>query len=171
MLDHRAFAAFRFVLITGPQRSGTRIAARIIAHDLPHRYVDETEIHTDSLYALATLLAQTEGVIVQCPALCRDIHFFGDRDDVLIVMMMRDLLDIRASQDRVGWTGSWEPLEQFRYRVETNIADAKYHYWQESQRSRIKNWLELRYEDLSGHSLWIPKERRVGFEATQTEER
>ena len=44
---------FPVVLVTGPQRSGTRICAKMIAHDTGHRFVDEREIHTDSLYELA----------------------------------------------------------------------------------------------------------------------
>ena len=93
------FEEFQHVLVTGPQRSGTRIAAKILACDTGYRYVDETEIHTDSLYALSILLVPDgpERLVVQCPALCRDIHFFGERDDVQIVMMRRSLADIKAS--------------------------------------------------------------------------
>jgi hypothetical protein len=166
-MDKEFLNKFKYILVTGPQRSGTRIAAKIIAHDVGHRYVDETEIHTDSLYTLVWLLSGDERVVVQCPALSRYVHFFGDRDDVLIVWMVRARWDIKASQERIGW--EWELLEQFRYDTTRPIAQAKHRYWAFTQRPVIKHWYEVHYEKLSDHPLWVPKERRADFTFNQTE--
>jgi len=161
---------YKHILVTGPQRSGTRIASKMIAHDLGYRYVDESEIHADSLYTLVTLIHNEDNVVVQCPALCRDIDFFGDLPDTLIVMMHRDIQDIEASETRIGWDRSWKCLEQFRYYTDGSVAQAKYQYWRAHQRCAIVHYLELNYADLEGHSLWVPKERRADFRFNQTEE-
>ena len=162
----------QYILVTGPQRSGTRFGAKVFRSEFGHRYIDETEIHTDSLYSAAELLIPggADRLVVQCPGLCRNVHFFGDRNDVLIVMMIRDLADIRASQDRIRW--GWETLELSRYDAPSvaEIAHIKYTYWQMFQRPGIKHWHELCYESLSAHRLWIPKERRTDFGFAQTEE-
>ena len=33
---------FKKIIVSGPQRSGTRICGKIIAHDLDYRYCDES---------------------------------------------------------------------------------------------------------------------------------
>ena len=86
---------FSKIIVTGPQRSGTRICAKMIAHDTRHRYVDESEIGVDSLYRLWSLLRNERRFVVQCPALCRHVHLFGSADTA-IVLMRRDVKDIVA---------------------------------------------------------------------------
>lgn len=183
---------YPFILVTGPQRSGTRVCAKMIAYDLPtHWYVDETQIHIDSLYALEILLQQAHGdnYVVQCPALCRYIHYFGGRDDCLIALVRRGLVPIVESQARVGWM--WDPLERMRYQgvqhayagpptppvsqlyepPDLSIAEVKYRFFATAQKPRIKHWVEVAYESLSNHPLWVSKEERGGFTATQTSRR
>ena len=46
---------YHYVIVTGPQRSGTRIGAKMIAYDTGYTYVDEAEVKADSVYQLATI--------------------------------------------------------------------------------------------------------------------
>ena len=102
MFEH--LAPFRVILVTGPQRSGTRFAAQAIAQSLGRVFVDEREIHIDSRYSLAIFLRLTSvPVVVQCPALCHCIHQFAQSDQTAVVMMRRAIEDIVASQGRIGW--------------------------------------------------------------------
>ena len=56
------------ILVTGPQRAGTRITAKIIASDLKYRYIDESEINTDNVkLAFEKFKSKT---VLQAPGLC-----------------------------------------------------------------------------------------------------
>jgi hypothetical protein len=155
------------ILVTGPQRSGTRIAARMIAQDTGHHYVDENDIYVDSLNALCKWLKKDDKIVVQCPALMRYVHHLVDQD-VLVVVMRRDLEDIWASQERIGWDAAWPEL--IRYGMPNNSpAFIKYHGWMEQKR-RFDQYIEIEYESLRDHPLWVDKERRANFGPLQTEE-
>ena len=105
---------YRVVLVTGPQRSGTRIAARMIAADSGLRYVDEDEFGVYNHKRLRAIIAQAEGVVIQCPAMCHMVHKVA-AEDVLVVMMMRDVDDIVASEKRIDWTiGPYQELKRFQ---------------------------------------------------------
>jgi len=64
-------ASFDKILVTGPQRSGSRICAQMIAYDTGHEYVDEEDLSMDSLYQLCGFLEDQRGLVIQCPTLCR----------------------------------------------------------------------------------------------------
>lgn len=172
-------ASFSKILVTGPQRSGTRFGARVIAHDLGHEYVDEVKIHTDGLYALYVVVTQwtDRNLVIQCPALCRYVHLFGGNPDVVVVLMRREVQHIIDSMEHIAWREAFEHLEMFRYPPEyhtDNIALTKYHYWSEHQRALIDNYLELSYEGLSDHPLWVPPQLRGldwGFTQTSLDEK
>jgi len=101
---------YNHILVTGPQRSGTTIAAKMIAKDTRHKYIKE--------------LAR-----------------FG---------MSR------------------HQAKSFRMRG-GRVCDLKYKRWREEQRDKIPHYIELEYESLSAHPMWVPKERRVNFGGKQTE--
>lgn len=142
------------IIVTGPQRSGTRFVAKVIAHDANLTYIDETEIHTDSLYALWSMLDTRDNVVIQCPALSIYVHLFGDRDDVGVVMVIRDPDAIQASQDETNWTETLETLERARCGYpEMPSWATKYVYWKKQKR-RIKHYREVVFEELQNHELW-----------------
>lgn len=163
MFEHLEF--YSHIVVTGPQRSGTRIMAKAIAHDTGHRYVDEVEIHTDSLYALQHLILTEEKLVVQCPALSMYAHMIKD---ALIIMVARDIGEILASQDRIGWTRTWGKLERIRCgNPDIPSAVNKYAFWQ-MQRHLIDDRFEITYESLREHPLWV--EDKTGWGFAQTEE-
>lgn len=159
-------AKFDKILVTGPQRSGTRIGAQMIAYDTAHEYIDENDLYMDSLYMLCSFLQNRQRLVIHCPVLCRYTHIFS-ADNTAIVLMRRDVEDIVASQKRIGW--SWEWLELARYdHSDGVIAEVKYRFWEEHQREHIKHAFEIEYESLAAHPLWVPEHLRQGFEAAQT---
>lgn len=157
---------FDKILVTGPQRSGTRVCARMIARDTGHRYVDEKEIAVGHRDLLDALCGAEHKFVVQCPALCHCIHEFG-ADDTLIILMRRKIEDIIASQERIEWGNEQDQLRRHYGGVEGPISVIRYRFWEKYQRPRIKHVLEVEYESLSGHSLWIIKERRRDFAPDQ----
>lgn len=160
------FGKFEKILVTGPQRSGTRICAKMIAHDTGHKYVDEAMIGVDSLYRLKSLFERKQRIVVQCPALCRHIHMFR-ADNCAIIIMLRNVKDIVASQKRIGW--NWENVELERYdQTEGLIAEIKYAFWKKYQKEKIGNAFEIEYESLARHKLWVSKNLRRDFGNGQT---
>ena len=173
-------ADYGVILVTGPQRAGTRICARMIAFDLPHRFVDELEIYTDSLYELWQVIHYQRGtpVVVQCPALMYASLYtaaaypYWSTDGLAVVLVRRPLADIYASEERVGW--HWGFVEHVHYHREGRpVAQAKYDWW-DDQVTRLRyhrlNVFEVEYESLRDHPLWLPKEQRGQFTALQTEQ-
>ena len=177
--------SFDKILVTGPQRTGTRICAEMIMRDLDKPmqgrnvlYVDEALLNFDSLAGLCDVMADERLLVVQCPALARYVHHFGHRDDVAVVWMRRDYEDIVASQRRVDWCGG--TAELLRYdrtllaRAFTpdcvSAAVVKNEFWQQIQKPRIKHAYEVEFESLAEHRLWVPAERRTDFEWFQTSE-
>lgn len=165
------------ILVTGPQRSGTTIAARMIAHDTGYLFVPEERFGTDKRRAFEGML-KSDHFSVQCPTMCRWIHEYAD-DETLVVMMIRDTDNIRASEERISWgVGAYPELMRYGMSIRQarsfrlrgrEIAPIKYAYWRDRQRSSIPHWLELEYESLSEHPLWVPKEERACFRARQIE--
>lgn len=164
----KGLAHFNKILVTGPQRSGTTICAKMITEDTGHRFVPEEEIGVDSLNRLWDLWRLESGFVAQCPALMRYAHEFGD-DDTLIVVVRRPVAEIVASQERIDW--QYEPPEKMRYNathLDGPIAAARYVFWSLHQAARIEHRMEIRYEDLAGHPLWVPAEERENWEARRT---
>ena len=161
--------AFSKTVVTGPQRSGTRVASKMIAMDTGLRFVGEEEIHVDSLNTLVEWLRMRDGFVIQCPALCRYMHQIVT-DEVAVVMMMRPVDEIVASQEHIGWI--WEEVELLRYATggaAVKISELKYGYWRNFQKGRITNAFEVQYHSLHDHPYWLPPHLRVNFAPRQTE--
>ena len=146
------------ILVTGPQRSGTTITARILAYDLGLDYVDEDDVgwigasenDSEELYRI---LENEEGKVIQAPACAHISHKLPDT--TVVVFCIRDPKDIIASQERIGWELECVELKKYPedYRAQP-IAKTKYAYWEDVQRSQTKHWFEIEYESLRGHFLW-----------------
>jgi hypothetical protein len=160
---------FANILVTGPQRSGTTIAAHMIAHDLDMCYVDEDDLGwhgsgTNDESLLRKLLAVGVNNVIQAPACAHICHTLPD--DCVVVFMRRDVEDIVASEERIKW--GCERVEFQKYPEEyraTPISHSKYLYWEEVQRDNIAHAYEVEYDSLRGHPLWVAD--RKGFEARQ----
>lgn len=151
------------VIVTGPQRSGTRIGAKILSHDLGYKYIDESEFKISNEEIFFDLLKNKKNIVVQAPAMFYKIRDFPKRK-VAVVMMMRNIKDIKESEKRINWKG--KPAEQNRLKTQHHPAETKYKIWKEVKWDL--DYHELYYEDLKDHKLWIPKEKRKNFGANQT---
>ncbi len=159
--------SFHKILVTGPQRSGTRIVAKMIAHDNKIRYVSEQQVRIKSMKKANQFLSLDERLVIQCPGLCHCIEELASAT-VLIVIVVRNVKDIIASQSRIGWT-RFEGGELRKYgKTSGIISKVRYAYW-EMQKELIPNWLEVKYEDLKDHPMFVPKKERQDFKWNQTE--
>ena len=168
-------AKFRTIFVTGPQRSGTTIAGRMIAHDLDREYIDERDYGVHELANLFRLVDET--AVIQGPALSAYCHLLPKH--VAVVFMHRDIQDIVTSQDRTvlssgdQWTHAEEPIELRKYfRDAGPIAATKYDVWERFQKPHMdkqgKAYFEVEYATLADHPLWVPKDGRQGWHAKQT---
>lgn len=166
------------LLVTGPQRSGTTICAKMISVDTGHTFLSEAHLvggsHIDDQWhKLADLVKTRQRIVVQCPSLSRWIHDFSS-EDTLIVFMRRKIRDIVASEKRIGWGDSAQRAVYKKalrcYEFPATVAEAKYLFWEEVQRSVVHHWLEIEFESLKDHPLWVPAERRVDFGPRQISE-
>jgi hypothetical protein len=168
---------FNKILVSGPQRSGTTIAAKMIAKDLGITFFDETRIKSWDKDDTINIIRYHPRFVLQCPGLCAWLHVLGAFPDVLIVMMRRDIVDIIESERRINWQWAYAEYEQYKKAFKDKaelwepISAYKYIVWEEVQRDQVKNYIELEYESLSDHPLWVPKEKRLGFEYKQTVEK
>lgn len=155
------------VLVAGPQRSGTTIAAKILAQDLGWLCVDETEIGVSSLAGLMEALTAEGRSVVQGPCFSAIVHWI-DLPRCGVVFMRRPLSDIRASEARIGWQGNYV-LELRNYFTNGCLPAVRYRAWDQNQRHAMKvPYWEVDYDSLSRHPLWIAKDDRQHFTAKQT---
>lgn len=169
-------SSYPIILVTGPQRSGTTICAKMIAHDAGHEYVDETRFEIDDANVfndlLVTKLAHySPMIVVQCPAMCRHIHLYGTAN-ILVIVMIRSVEAILKSQTRIEWDGEDKERERYEFlsakESDLPIAQIKYDFWKKDQQFLVHNSKEVGYSDLDTHPLWIPKEERLNFAVRQT---
>jgi len=93
----RQCAGFDQVLVTGPQRSGTTIGAKVLARELELLYIDEQEIPT--VREFFGRIVGGDRFVAQAPRFCAYLHLFG----IPVVVMRRPLEEIVRSQQRIGW--------------------------------------------------------------------
>lgn len=173
------------IIVTGPQRSGTRIAAKMIAADVGYEFVDEREfsindlMHARERVTRSMFRCSTRGVVLQAPGLCHLTHLFWDTElfsgPVAVLMMMRDTDAIRASEKRINWPPEGE-IKSYLSRPEfapyltkgASVAEWKYDVWRHYQRPLIQRlcgdgfYYSIQYEELCNHELWVPAEDRTG---------
>jgi hypothetical protein len=157
------------ITVTGPQRAGTRIATRILAADLGRTFVGEEEYRVGEFDGvleryLAFALGDVPSVI-HAPALLPIAHYLPG----IIVCMHRPLADIERSQQRIAW--AYERYMLDRYFVSHGpIAGVAYWAWHVYQKPMIEaRAIDLEYNSLAGHPLWLPAEQRAQFSPHQTE--
>ena len=168
----RILSEYSIILVTGPQRSGTTICARMISHDLGHTYIDESRWGVWDGEKARQIAATESPCVLQAPGLLKDALLF-DGLECAVVMMRRRVTDIIASQERVSWN-NWAEKEISHY-VEPGtfdiphlwVAGVKYAYWDNVIRDKLPHWTEIEYEALKSHPMWVPKEKRKEFTSRQ----
>jgi GT2 family glycosyltransferase len=161
------FRGYTSIVVTGPQRSGTRIHAKILAEELGYRYVDEEEF--DYRNFSKCLAKMTDKTVIQAPALASMAHMFPE--DALIVYMRRPIDDIVASQNRIKWSPQSEAAERKMCPIEDQdqpVAALKYQYWDEVQAPQCEYYINLPYGAFKEHPLWASPEKRWDFAWNQT---
>ena len=154
-------AKHKKILVTGPHRSGTTFAATAIQHDLAEHGLIKEELCKFSQRGLEHWLECPEPMVIQAPFASDICHQYPQ---AFIVFMFRNIADIEKSQWKMvmanGQKVFWPKFEMGVRGVyhsddyTKTLAEITYENWQE-QKERIPNYLELQYESLMNHPLWI----------------
>ncbi len=190
------FRKYGRIVVTGPQRSGTRIASTIISDILGWEWNDEDKLcrqksrDHDESYRKWCDNPMRGKTILQCPRISHACHMSPNH--VLVVFMIRDVEDIIASDKhrvkkfrRLSKKGGSMPsfsvfkIKKYEYsklfynREPIELYDTPYkvyEVWNSIQKKHDFNYYELEYNLLEQHKLWLPLEKRRRFSAgTQTE--
>lgn len=154
------------IIVTGPQRSGTTIATKMLAHALLFDPLTEEEINLRDLGMLSKLLRDRDRFVLQAPSLSAVCH----RLNVPIVFMRRSLIDIVQSQRRINWQEENYEKRQYFYTGPKPIAQVKYEAWDRFQKPELGELaFDVDYESLRSHPLWVDQEARRDFGPRQTE--
>jgi len=161
-----ALKEFNSIVVSGPQRSGTRFVAKVITHDTGKIYIDEKEINFHDFRLLDWYLQQGN-VVIQCPALCHMLHYITN-ESVLVIVVRRPVEEIEESERKIGWPEISRFQELYKYGCsEGIISRIKYAFWDKVQKPiLLDRGREINYHDLTTHELFI--ENHESFEWDQT---
>lgn len=171
------------ILVSGPGRSGTRICSVMVAADTGLDRIDETQAPQlfkagQELEYVRTLVQERDGFVLHCPPFCRWLH---EVSGVAVVLMRRPTTDISKSERRIGSRKRQQDREYAKYgywrwfkqpglqRTFKTVAEIKYEYWDQVQKSQVEHAYEVEYDSLANHPLWIPPNERKDFLWNQTE--
>ena len=162
----RALGKYNNIVVSGPQRSGTRYVSKAIAYDTGKVFVDERRILYHEFRLLLQLLKGNNQVI-QCPGVCHRLHQITFKD-TLIVLVKRPIKDIIASEERIGWDQESRDLEFKKYNKKSGIiSQIKYDFWDNFQKEKLgKRCIEVHYNKVIKHPLFV--QNRTNFVWNQT---
>jgi hypothetical protein len=148
---------YKRILVSGPPRSGTQIATRMIVHDTGHQYIDEREHRFICKRRMFDLLKIDEPIVIHCPSQTRWLHQFAREPDTFIVFMLRNPGEIIASEKRVGKVRVLRRITRQHYRdvmpCHGPSCMVRQAYWLIHQRHLISNMMEVHYDSLREHPL------------------
>lgn len=184
------------ILVSGPQRSGTRICAKMVAADTGLHYIDETDIPQlftgkspqeqdqdwdeigNHVSQIVQGMVDTRSFVLHCPPLMPWIHKIKN---ALIIITWRPVDEILRSADRINWRKSRQEFEynkmgytRFgkampgRPKTFKPLAELKYEYFEKFQQPQLDKYLAVDYHSLRKHQLWVPTEERKHFLWNQT---
>ena len=168
-----------YIFITGPQRTGTTFAAKIIAEDLEYDHIDEQEFGTYHLERLSKLIQSRSRCVIQAPALSHKAHLFHAFDDAAVIWMKRNSRDTLSSEESKNWRNQAHSRETRTYHDSFNIsrnasADSywmKNDIWDRHQSRLHRCNYNLDYESLRIHPKFIHPGNRhwSGLKATKND--
>lgn len=154
------------IAITGPQRSGTTIAAMALANDLNYKFFKEDSYGIGQWENFKKVCNADTNFVIHCPAL---MHKCLEMDnDIDIIVMRRPIEEIIRSQNQCYWVYEREErVKFFPFRQIVNcqqpISKIKYDFLEYlyKQNKLCGRIIELDYHSLHDHPLWIDRKNRT----------
>lgn len=165
-----ALKQFPRIIVSGPHRAGTTICGEMIAADTGHTSLREEAFGWSNVERFERCLL-LDNVVLQAPFFSHALHYLSA--DAFVVFMKRDVEDILASQSRMvtdmgdptGWGISEYRLK--KYHASSHAPDLVYENW-DIQKTRLEGrYLEVDYESLKDHPLWVNDRSRFHHRQTR----
>jgi hypothetical protein len=158
--------AFKKILVTGPQRSGTTIASKIISHELGLTWLKEESVEVDRLDLFFKIHFSAANYVLQAPGVCHLCHVLPVD---AIVFMWRASKDIKESVDRIGWMkhNRYECEKYYKLRGDAPSWLIKKKIYRTFQVHNIRNPFTISYQSLRDHQFYVQPEVRKGFHCRQ----
>ena len=176
---------FSCVAVTGPERSGTTITTEMISSSTGYTTVSE-ETWDNDFEKLWALLREQDRLVVHAPHLTFRVHEIDSHcpERVLVVFVLRAVDDIVRSQRNCHWgsrsghcpddgdpRGWGNPQSRWYDRrshelFEDEIDPAAHlcwnrqQVWHKRQKPLVRHHVEIEYETLRSHPLWLEPEQR-----------
>lgn len=156
---------YKKIIVTGPQRSGTTITSRIIAHDLGLTCLDESSFNTLDIIRFHNRTVTNDNYVIQCPCFFHVLETLNCiAPDAALVVMIRDVDSIQASQNRIKWCDKNDKAMIGAAGDPRSISVIDYgNYARQKPVLSFKDIIELEYDSLVDHSMFVPKDLRVDF--------
>ena len=131
------------IFVTGPQRSGTRIASHMIALQTKRKFIDELDYNINiPVYS-----------VVQAPFLLKSIlELSFIFPSAKFAFMSRDKQDIIKSMERIEWCKDIIDHPDFYKAYVDNCYDYIDYLKQSLDKDR---WFDINYQSLSTHPLFV----------------
>jgi len=169
---------YRMVVVSGCQRSGTHIMAKILAHELGWQYITDEDYDVSDFNGWANLILTGVHMAAQCPHMTHLLH--ETPDDVLVVWMHRPIEELIVSFARVnpGHISASQPYQMLFYsqlpevgtgrQIGAGWIKVREQYWNMVQRPMLgRRGVTFNYHDLEEHRLFV--HNRTGWTMNQTE--
>lgn len=169
--------SYQIIIVTGPHRAGTTITAAMITNDLDYDFVEDAQGQIEKLPELCRPLRRT---VFHAPSRCHYVHHLADIPGLAVVMVIRDIEAIIASEKRIPWAFEPQQIKHYKkatpkpeFEIQSPVSRVKYRYWQEVQKpifDQKGNGYEVYYPvDIKNHSMWVSYAQRSNFTANQLE--
>jgi hypothetical protein len=146
------FKKYRYIIVVGPQRSGTTIIAHMIGCDTGKVVLDEVNIRHSHIRDIPAVLRCEKSCVLQAPHATPWIPIFTD-DDTAIVFCKRDVREIERSLVR-SRTPRGTPVSQPFFSPQQ-----AWDLWNRVL-PMIDHPYEVYYEDIKIHPMYIPEKER-----------
>ena len=171
------------ILVTGPQRSGTQIASRILAHELEYAYVDEGRFNVWDVEEAVRQADRHRPCVIQGPGLLRKVKDFRDiwyesykdnsaNSGPTAVLMRRSSQDISKSLHKIPATLErlrieWPEISRAPLLPSGCLPVIMYFFWDVAIVGKYGKTYEIEYDLLAEHEFWVSKEERRTWKVKQ----
>jgi hypothetical protein len=157
---------YSHIIVSGMQRSGTTIAARMIQYDLEIPYCYWVG---NKLGIITDIPPEGGQGVYHAPGMSHLLHGFKSTEDATfaVIWMKRDIEEIIESAYKVKWdptadignypafmNGIPDGTEVDYPTMVRRLAQEKINFW-ETQKPLVETYFEVEYESLRNHPLWL----------------
>ena len=144
------------ILVTGPYRSGVKLASTMMGGELGYHVVEIPNTYNSFEFFkgyMEKTLGHNERAIFCAPSMSAWCHVLPE--DIAVVFMMRPVNEIIESQMKLNWQG--EDADVATYPIHHRsapVSEMKYKFWYNEQKNSIKYAYEVVFGSLKKHHLW-----------------